>query len=123
MGTDKLNSVLSLHPRRPVDPLFHIPLGQGLLTQGPALDPLKKSSGLVPYRFPRCQAGIQVNMGLDKGGQDQLTGAVQHLLAGPGSEAGGDFLKSAVRYPDVGGFRRVFNEYILNQHSLESRLS
>ena len=86
------------------------------------MDPLEEGARLIPHRLPRRQAGVQVDMGLNKGGQGQLAGAVDHLLPRPGGEAGGNFLETAVRYPDVRSLRRVFDVYAFDQHN-DVRLS
>ena len=117
VGTHELHAVLGLHPYRPVNPLPHIRAGELLLAQAPALDALKQGAGLVPHWVPRSQAGVQVDVGFDKGGQGQTAGAVDDLLARQRRQPRLQALKLPVGDADIGGLRGVFYEHILDQHN------
>ena len=68
MGAHELDAVGDLPLQRLYGPALHILMSQQRLAFGPALYPLEQGTGEVPARLTGGLGGIEVNMGLDKGG-------------------------------------------------------
>ena len=72
VGTDVLDTVGGLHPDGLVYTVLYLLLGEEGLILLPALDALKQGAAHVPVGTACGQAGIQVDVRLDDGGQGQL---------------------------------------------------
>ena len=120
--SDGLDSVGGLHPDGSVYTVLYLLLGQEGLILLPALDALEQGAAHVPVGTACGQAGIQVNVRLDDGGQGQLAAAVYHLFAGEGFEVRSDLFKLTVGHTDINRFGCVFDEQILKKHGFHSYL-
>ena len=102
VGTHILDAVGRLHPDSLVDPLLHLLLGEEGLVLLPALNAFKQGSGEVPAGTARGQAGVQVYVGLHKGGQHHLARTVgDRLLPRDGLQIGSNLCKLPVGDPNV----------------------
>ena len=116
MRPHKLHAVGCLHPHRLHHPAAYILPGELLFALAPALNALKERSGVVPVRLPRCQAGVQVDMGLNKRREHQLFPHVHNLLLRQRLQMRRNLGKPAVLNPEIRCLAAVFNIHILNQH-------
>lgn len=91
MGTNMLDTIGGLHTDGLIDAILNFLLGEEGLILFPALDAFKQSAAHVPAGTAGGEAGIQVDMGLDDGGQRQLAAAINNFFAGEGSEVRSDF--------------------------------
>ena len=118
MGSDILDAIGGLHPNSLADPVPDILFRKPGLILLPALDALKQGTAHVPPGDTCRHAGVQMDMGLHKGRQGHLSGAVHHFLPGLGFQLRGDGCKLSVGYPNIHSFHGVFNRQILKQHNL-----
>ena len=122
MGTNMLDTIGGLHTDGLIDAILDFLLGEEGLILLPALDALEQGAAHVPVGTACGQAGIQVDVRLDDGGQDQLTAAVYHLFAGEGFKVRSDLFKLTVGHTDINRFGCVFDEQILKKHGFHSSL-
>ena len=117
VGADVLDAVGGLETDGPVDPFLYLPLGEGGLVLLPTLDALEQGARQVPAGAAGGEAGIQMDVGLHKGGQGQLAGTVgYHLLPRAGGEIRADLLELPVGHPDVRRLGGVVHIQLLKQH-------
>ena len=122
VGTNVLDPVGGLHTDRLVDAVLDLLLGQEGLILFPALDPLEQGAAHIPAGTARGQAGIQMHVRLDDGGQRQLAAAVYDLFAGQRGQVRGDLFKLSVGHTDIHGLGGVFNVQVFEQHNFHSSL-
>ncbi len=72
MTADKQHALAGLLFQGGDRPLLDILQGEGLLAFSPDLDPFKQGAALIPARLASSQGGVQMNVGLHKGGTDEL---------------------------------------------------
>ena len=121
MGTNMLDTIGGLHTDGLIDAILNFLLGEEGLILFPALDAFKQSAAHVPAGTAGGEAGIQVDMGLDDGGQGQLAAAINNFFAGEGFDIG-DLFELTIGHTDIHGLGSVFDEQILKKHGFHSSL-
>ena len=89
--------------------ILDVLVGQGLLALAPHLDALEEGSAFVVTRLSRGQRRIQVNVGFDVGGQNQLAREIADFFAFTRRQSRADFRELSVRDADVDSGGAVFN--------------
>ena len=109
MSADMLDAISCLHAYSAAHTLLDVRSCQSLLALAPEINSLKQRAAPVPVRLTCGQAGIKMNMRLDKRRQREFPAVIDDFFAGNRQQSRSDLRDQAILNSDVSASCGVFN--------------